>query len=166
MLHTGLASHFRAGGSRYSETVYDPLQAFIPSHLAAWIPHVIRYWFHKKHPFMDYSGAEQNGIYTIRNRVKMSLIGDWGTGTDEAKKVADCVRQFEPDFTIHLGDVYFVGDETEIRENFLGEATSPYCPVKWLMGRFGSFALSGNHEMYARGKGFNPSNAVCRMGAP
>jgi hypothetical protein len=154
MLHTALASHFRAGASRYSRTTYDPLQAFLPSHLAAWIPHVIRFWFHKKHAFLGYSETEQNGIYKVGNRVTMSLIGDWGTGTDEAQNVAHCVQRFQPDFTIHLGDVYFVGDEREIRENFLGEASSPYAPVKWPMGSLGSFALCGNHEMYARGNGY------------
>ena len=60
----------------------------------------------------------------------------------------------QPDYTIHLGDVYYVGDVTEVRENFLGEKTSPYEPVKWPMGTKGSFALNGNHEMYARGTGY------------
>ena len=154
VLHTALGSHFRAGASRYSQTTYDPLQAFLPSHLAAWIPHLIRFWFHKKHIFLGYSEPEDSGIYTMANRVNMSLIGDWGTGTDEAQKVANCVEQFRPDFTIHLGDVYFVGDDREIRENFLGQATSPYAPVKWPMGTLGSFAFTGNHEMYARGTGY------------
>src|ERR1700761_6714152 len=87
MLHSGFGAHFRAGGSRYSQTTYDPLQAFLPSHLAAWIPHVMRYWFHKKHPFVGYPPGGDTGIYTSANRTSMSLIGDWGTGTDEARKV-------------------------------------------------------------------------------
>ncbi len=155
MLHTGLASHFRAGGSGYSKDEYDPLNAFLPSHLAAWIPHVVRYWFHKKHPFRDYTTpGKGTGIYPIADRTTLSLIGDWGTGTDEAQKVANCVHQFKPDYTVHLGDVYFVGDESEIKENFLGEKTSPYPPVRWPMGKLGGFALTGNHEMYARGNGY------------
>jgi hypothetical protein len=155
MFHTGFASHFRAGASGYSRTSYNPLNALLPSHLAAWIPHVIRYWFRKKHAFRDYTTAGKGtGVLTIEDRVTLSLLGDWGTGTDEAQKVADCVQGFGPDYTIHLGDVYFVGDETEIKENFLGEPTSPYRPVKWPRGKLGSFALSGNHEMYARGNGY------------
>jgi calcineurin-like phosphoesterase family protein len=155
MLHTGLASHFRAGASRYSETAYDPISAFLPSHLAAWIPHVVRYWFHKRHAFLDYSPAGAGtGIFTIGDGATLSLVGDWGTGTNEAQMVADCVQKFGPDYTIHLGDVYFVGDAIEIKENFLGEATGPYQPVKWPTGKLGSFALCGNHEMYARGQGY------------
>ncbi len=155
MWHTGLASHFRAGGSGYSQTTYNPLNAFRPDHLAAWIPHVMRYWFHKKHPFRDYTTpGKGTGVHTIADRATLSLVGDWGTGTDEAQKVAECVEHFAPDYTVHLGDVYFVGDDTEIKENFLGEKTSAYPPVKWPRGKLGSFALSGNHEMYARGNGY------------
>jgi hypothetical protein len=158
MLHSGFGSHFRAGGASYSEESYSPLFGFLPSRLVKWIPHVMRYWFHKKHELRDYTTAGKgNGVYSAEDRVTLSLIGDWGTGTDEAQKVADCVTAFGPDFTIHLGDVYYVGDENEIRENYLGEKTSPYNPVKWPMGRKGSFALSGNHEMYARGQGYYES---------
>jgi hypothetical protein len=155
MWHSGFASHFRAGGSGYSKGLYNPLNALLPGHLVAWIPHVIRYWFRKPHNFRDYTRTGHGtGIYTLEEKVTLSVAGDWATGTDEAQKVADCIQRFEPDFTVHLGDVYFVGDETEVKENFLGEATSPYSPVKWPVGKLGSFALSGNHEMYARGMGY------------
>jgi hypothetical protein len=155
ILHVGFAAHWRAGGSRYSETTYNPLNAFLPSHLTAWVPHVLRYWFQGKHKFRDYSdGIHGNGIIPIEDHTTVALMGDWGTGTDEAQLVGECVRRSDPDYTIHLGDVYFVGDTNEIKENFLGEHTSPYDPVKWPFGKWGSFALSGNHEMYARGRGF------------
>ncbi|MGB7434843.1 MAG: hypothetical protein WBQ61_25675 [Candidatus Acidiferrum sp.] len=69
MLHTGLGAHFRAGGSGYSKKTYNSLNAFLPQHLAAWIPHVMRYWFRKKHPLRDYSTAEKgNGITEWRIR--------------------------------------------------------------------------------------------------
>jgi len=155
MFHSGLASHFRAGASSYSEDSYNPLFGFLPDRLMKWIPHVARYWFKKRCTFRDYSAAGVGaGVYAMEDRASLSLVGDWGTGTDEAQNVADCVNVFGPDFTIHLGDIYYVGDVNEIRENFLGEKTCPYNPVKWPMGRRGSFALSGNHEMYARGHGY------------
>jgi hypothetical protein len=164
MLHSGLGAHFRAGGSRYSETTYDPLNALLPSHLTHWISHVARFWFRKKCAFRDWSEpGKGTGVFPIAEKATLSLLGDWGTGTDEAQKVGERVAEFAPDYTIHLGDVYFVGDQTEIRENFLGERTSPYEPVKWPMGRIGSFALSGNHEAYARGYGYFES-ILPRMG--
>jgi hypothetical protein len=153
--HSQGASHFHAAGAGYSTAKYDPISAFLPSNLVKWIPRVAKYWFHKKHAFRDYAAPERgNGIYAIDDRVKISMAGDWGTGTDEAKQVAAAMEKAEPDFTIHLGDVYYVGDSNEVRENFLGEQTSPYQPVKWPMGIKGSFALNGNHEMYAEGNGY------------
>jgi len=150
-MHSALASHFRAGGAGYSSQTYDPISAFLPGNLRAWIPHVARYWFHHKHKFRDYTQpGKGNGIYPIAERATISLLGDWGTGTDEARIIAEAVEQAAPDFTIHLGDVYYVGDVNEVKENFLGEKTSPYDPVRWPMGALGSFALSGNHEMYAK----------------
>jgi hypothetical protein len=153
--HSRLAAHFRAARTGYSTATYDPIGAFLPGRLFKWIPQVAKYWFHKKHPFRDYTAhGKGTGIYPIKDRVKISLAGDWGTGTDEARIVATGMQRSDPDFTIHLGDVYYVGNSTEVRENFLGEKTSPYTPVKWPMGAAGGFALNGNHEMYADGNGY------------
>jgi hypothetical protein len=153
--HSRALSHFQAGRSGYSTSTYDPISAFLPSRLLQWIPRVAKYWFRKPQPFRDYTAKDRGtGIYSIDDRVKISIAGDWGTGTDEAAKVAKRIEQSDPDFTIHLGDVYYVGDSNEVRENFLGERTSPYLPVKWPMGSKGSFALNGNHEMYAEGSGY------------
>ena len=164
MFHSGLAAHFRAAASSYSTEEYDPLSALLPSRLSKWIPHVARFWFQKRHPFRDFSDpGHGNGIYPLGANASLSVLGDWGTGTDEAQLVAARVQEFHPDFTIHLGDVYYVGDATEIDEHFLGIKTSPYEPVRWPMGSKGSFALLGNHEMYARGKGFFGS-ILPRMG--
>ncbi len=51
--------------------------------------------------------------------------------------VASLVAKSRPDFTIHLGDVYFVGDGTEVKENFLGEKTSGYTPSEMADGHEG-----------------------------
>ena len=153
--HSQIAAHFHASGSGYSTAAYSPISAFLPSRLLKWIPQVVKFWFHKKHPFRDYTTkGKGTGIYQIDDRVKISMAGDWGTGTDEARIVASGMEKSDPDFTIHLGDVYYVGDDNEMRENFLGEKTSPYRPVKWPMGAKGGFALNGNHEMYANGNGY------------
>ena len=125
-------AHIRAAGAGYSSATYDPISAFLPNRLLKWIPQVAKYWFHKKHAFRDYTThGKGTGIYPIDDRVKISVAGDWGTGTDEARIVAATMEKSDPDFTIHLGDVYYVGDSNEVRENFLGEKTSPYVPVKW-----------------------------------
>lgn len=153
--HSRISAHFHSAGTGYSTATYDPISAFLPSRFFVWISRVAKYWFHKKHAFRDYTThGKGTGIYQVDDRVKISIAGDWGTGTDEAKIVAAVMEKSEPDFTIHLGDVYYVGDSNEVRENVLGEKTSPYAPVKWPMGAKGSFALNGNHEMHADGNGY------------
>jgi predicted phosphodiesterase len=162
--HSRITAHFQAARAAYSTTTYDPIAAFLPSRLFEWIPRVAKYWFHKKHAFRDYTThGKGTGIFPIDERVKISIAGDWGTGTDEARIVGTAMEKSDPDFTIHLGDVYYVGDSNEVRENFLGEKTSPYAPVRWPMGAKGSFALNGNHEMYADGNGYWKM-ALPRMG--
>ena len=84
-----ISAHFHAAGTGYSTATYDPISAFLPSRLFEWIPQVAKYWFHKKHAFRDYTThGKGTGIYLIDDRVKISIAGDWGTGTDEARIVA------------------------------------------------------------------------------
>jgi len=88
--------------------------------------------------------------------VRVSIAGDWGTGTNEAQCVARQMVKFQPHFTIHIGDVYYVGDPPSVNENCLGikNPNNNYDPVTWPLGSVGSFALNGNHEMYANGGGY------------
>jgi hypothetical protein len=100
---------------------------------------VAKYWFKKKHAFRDYTTHNKGtGIYPMNDRAKISLAGDWGTGTDEAKKVALAMEKSQPDFTIHEGDVYYVGDNNAVRENFL-ERNESLCASKVADGA-GGFA--------------------------
>jgi hypothetical protein len=105
--------------------------------------------------------SPQNAVYDLLDEngadsVRISVAGDWGTGTDEAEAVANQMIAFKPHYTIHIGDVYYVGDPPEVNENCLGISNSNnnYTPVKWPIGSRGSFALNGNHEMYANGTGY------------
>ena len=61
-----------------------------------------------------------------------------------------------PDFTIHLGDIYYVGSLAEVNEHFLGvdNPHNDFTPCAWPPGRVGSFALAGNHEMYGLGDAY------------
>jgi len=61
-----------------------------------------------------------------------------------------------PHYTIHLGDVYYVGVKDEVEENCLGQpdANHSFTPCLWPWGSVGSFALNGNHEMYALGEAY------------
>ena len=134
---------------------------FAASAIWEWARNYLAYIFKKKHKFPPHTASPQNAVYDLLDEnglenVRMSMAGDWGTGTIEAQTVANRMKSFDPHFTIHLGDVYYIGDATEINENCLGtkNPNNNYDPVTWPIGNRGSFALNGNHEMYANGSGY------------
>jgi Calcineurin-like phosphoesterase len=140
---------------------FPSLAAFFSNNLWPWIRNYLKYVFHRRYPFPDYRRSGKSGVYPISaapgDKVTVAIAGDWGTGTQEAQTIANLMCNLKPesewpDLTIHLGDVYYVGDYQEIEENCFGQPANGYQGVRWPHGRRGSFALNGNHEMYANGK--------------
>ena len=96
-------------------------------------------------------------ITNTDDTVKIAIVGDWGTGpwTDgaidyPALLVINQIPSLTPDYTIHLGDVYYAGtggflDSDEEVSNFV---------ANWPTGSKGSFMLNSNHEMYSGAQGF------------
>ena len=123
-----------------------------------WLYEYARFRIGPRRPFRTYDDpAGDDGVYALgEGVVRVAIAGDWGTGTDEAILVAKRMKAHDPHYTIHLGDIYFVGDPAEARENFLGirNPKHDYKPASWPRGSQGAFALNGNHEMYARGAGY------------
>jgi hypothetical protein len=160
-----------AAHSRYRRTLEDlgvspqgkfrhKLKALLPRNLWPWISSYLKYAFKRRHPFPDYSRASDDGVYPLASdgtgegAVRVAIAGDWASGTEESDRVARHMGRFDPHFTIHLGDVYYVGDPDEVRENVLGEPAPGVKPVAWPQGSRGTFALNGNHEMYANGNAY------------
>ncbi len=93
---------------------------------------------HNKAPF-----ATSPAVIQIPDETTLALVGDWGTGFCKgtgAAGVADAVKKSKPDYTVHLGDVYYAGNPNEEQERFV---------QVWPAGSKGSFALNSNHEMYS-----------------
>lgn len=87
---------------------YPPESFFAPSALWAWVRNYLAYIFGKKHDFPPYTASPQSAIYDLLDQkgtdgVRIALVGDWGTGTDEAESVAEQMKKFSPHFTIHIG---------------------------------------------------------------
>jgi len=75
-----------------------------------WASHVMRYITSPKHAFLNY--GTESGVYAFDDKCKLAVAGDWGTGTDEAQHVMSAMKgKQNPDYTVHLGDVYYVGDQ-------------------------------------------------------
>lgn len=106
-----------------------------------------------RHPFVS---AELPPEAPLAADARVILISDWATGGSAAREVADLARtELESAgdreaHVIHLGDVYYAGEEWEVQERFLD-----HWPVELgEEGRYRSWAVMGNHDMYAGGHGF------------
>jgi DNA repair exonuclease SbcCD nuclease subunit len=87
-----------------------------------------------------------------RDKLVIAVIGDWGTGTRDARQLLAAVATHEPDMLLHLGDIYYSGTPAECRQHFYDVviaqwpgAAGPAIPI---------YTLSGNHDLYAGGDGY------------
>jgi hypothetical protein len=90
----------------------------------------------------------------LGTRVRLVVVGDWGTGREDAARVGAQARRFleqsqAPAHLVHLGDTYYSGTPREARRNVL----APWPVPEDEAGLFGSWALNGNHDMYSGGHG-------------
>ncbi len=139
------------------------LSAFLRNQVGGWLFSYLKFRLGPRHHFQTYGGAGDNGIYRLvgdsyfnetpmeNEEIRLALAGDWATGTDESDRIAQRMKGFQPHFTVHLGDVYYVGDKDEVEANYLGAGSGS---VRWPVGSVGAFALNGNHEMYANGDAY------------
>jgi calcineurin-like phosphoesterase family protein len=103
------------------------------------------------HDFCDAPAAPA----ALGAEARLILISDWGTGRDDARRVAEQVPRYldvapeVPTHVIHLGDTYYSGTRREARRHVLG--LWPVAVAE--AGRVGSWALNGNHDMYSGGHG-------------
>jgi len=140
------------------DTAFKKARDFLETRIWLWVWHYLKSRFGGRYEFQNYeTGSEDRGIYSLdpsndsdsdRSVTRISMTGDWASGTRDAQEIGLAMARGNPDFTVHLGDIYYVGTKKEIWENMLGGMT------QWPQGLRGSFALNANHEMYARGKAY------------
>jgi hypothetical protein len=153
-LQGALAAAHSSGAGRF------PLLAVFMQSPFPWLAKYLKGILHGRYkPYPVYPLDGHSGVYPLQAHapnqpIRLSLAGDWGTGTEEAYKVAQQISAFRPDYTLHLGDVSYVGDDPEVGENFLGipQPDSPNTPVAFPRGAVGTLTLPGNHELYGGGK--------------
>jgi 3',5'-cyclic AMP phosphodiesterase CpdA len=79
-------------------------------------------------------------------QAKVALVADWGTGTSEAIALLQKLAAQEPDVLIHLGDIYYSGQQDEVDQRFKNP-----CRKLFAGKRTAIFTLAGNHDMYSGG---------------
>lgn len=112
---------------------------------AEWLEHLVT----GKHSFV---GDATAAPISMPNSVRIAIAGDWGTGDwrtaanpAPSTDVARHIQFLRPDYTIHLGDVYYAGTSDE-EKHLLVEL--------WPSGSRGALTLNSNHEMYSGGDAY------------
>lgn len=90
----------------------------------------------------------------LPNDARVALVGDWGTGMDDAKElVRTILNTLHPTVFIHLGDIYYSGTPEECRSHVLNLFREVFAEE----GRtVPVFTIPGNHDYYAMGAGYYP----------
>ena len=94
-----------------------------------------------------------------RPRCMVSPMGDWGTGLYGAPIIANTLRGDPQPYAmfLHLGDVYYSGSDSEVRDRFLKLWPFRTATI--------NRALNSNHEMYSGGEAYF-SETLKRFGQP
>ncbi len=98
-------------------------------------------------PYLRHTSLADFVIPAPGPTMRVALLSDWGTGTDEARRVLALLAAQSPDAVIHLGDIYYSGTETECQAHFLG-------PMREALPATRLFTLCGNHDTYSGGAGY------------
>jgi hypothetical protein len=129
----------------------NQIKQFLEVSIWGWVIHYFKSRFGKQYPFQAYAGANQDGIFQLAENdatgaSKIVMAADWGSFTNESTNVGRLMTAENPDYSIHLGDTYFVGAPDEIESNFINPQGC------WPRPPMGFLALPGNHEFYCNGK--------------
>ena len=93
--------------------------------------------------------------------ISIAIVGDWGTGDVTAGNVMNQITALNPDYIVHLGDVYYAGAPA-----FGDPNSQDYLPLTlneevnnliklWPKKYYGkSFTLNSKHEMYSGANGY------------
>ena len=72
-----------------------------------------------KVPYIVYNSIDDFVIDgKLPDNATVAIVGDWGTGTDEAKQVMVQIARKQPDVVIHLGDIYYSATPEECEANY------------------------------------------------
>jgi hypothetical protein len=83
--------------------------------------------------------------WTLPSNARIAIVGDIGTGTDEAAAVLSAACKFKPDAILHLGDIYFSGTKAETDKRLVGLVKKV---LKQEKCEIPFFTVPGNHEYF------------------
>lgn len=153
---------------------------FSPCDLAGWLKAVdawLEHYGSGKPPFynppLNAEGENQApfatpGTFALppgaeEGRLRVGVLGDWGTGEQEAAAVLDQLMRHCPDVIVHVGDVYYAGTHDEQKSNFLDLINAARAQHG---NNLPVYTLPGNHDYYCGGKPFYDVIQELNAGVP
>lgn len=127
-----------------------------------WVISAVKYvllvrGYDQRHPWVKAPGGSIP-ISGSPSSLTLALAGDWGSGpwddpgkTYPAKTVLSGMLDTQPDFMVHLGDVYYAGTPSD--SLLAPNEERAYFTDLWKPGSRGALALNSNHEMYSGANG-------------
>jgi hypothetical protein len=124
---------------------------FLCKCVSDYVEYYIKYDGKLKYNSWKDSGDIKLGVmdFKIPNDAKVAVIGDWGTGMQDAVCMLDVIlAEHHPDVIIHLGDIYYSATESECRDNFSAVFAAAF---KKYGKAIPVFTIPGNHDYYCFG---------------
>jgi hypothetical protein len=148
LLQTFLASKSKEEGK------VEPLHTganeakFDDKDVLGWIGSFFTWWKKIKPAKWQTAPPEPEQLPGVGNDFRMAILGDWGTGLYGAPTSARSIEADAKSYKVlmHLGDVYYSGDDHEIQKQFL----DIWPKVSGAVSR----ACNSNHEMYTGGHAY------------
>jgi Calcineurin-like phosphoesterase len=98
-----------------------------------------------KHPFVGSPDPDSYEHVEWKPKFTIALMADWGAANDNARQISSLIKEKQPDYVIHLGDVYYAGTKAECQSVL---KMWPLVDASGAPMKDRSFALNGNHEMF------------------
>ena len=124
---------------------------FDDNDILGWIGSFFTWWKKLKPAKWQTAPAEPELLPGNPKDFRMAVLGDWGTGRYGAPISSKTIEN-DPkgyDLQLHLGDVYYSGDDDEVQKQFL--EIWPKTPKK---PNAINRACNSNHEMYTGGRAY------------
>jgi hypothetical protein len=152
LLQTFLASKVKEEGKDVKPLPAGGNEAkFDDQDVLGWIGSFFTWWKKIKPAKWIEAPPEPETIPGNLSDFRMAILGDWGTGLYAAPVSAKSIEQDKKgyDILMHLGDVYYSGDDHEVQKQFLD--LWPKSPKK---PKAVHRACNSNHEMYTGGHAY------------
>ncbi|HEY3759019.1 MAG TPA: metallophosphoesterase [Solirubrobacteraceae bacterium] len=105
--------------------------------------------------------------WELPNDAVVGIIGDWGTGLDDAKALLmDLMVKRKPNALIHLGDIYYSATPKECEAHYAAIITEVFDATLGEGNRIPVFTMAGNHDYYSLGYGFYGMFTAINHGIP